>query len=453
MAKRTADLTWFPENHGERELPPRKQTARPPAPVLYKASIKELAETGTIRVTASTAAVDDVIILRIKKCLERANHPNTLEAEAKAAIHLASRLMGRYNYAGQSIVSMQRVDGDKSKPVKYQSYANDLCHAMICFFDCDFYSVTTYSTLELVFYGIAENTVAAAMSFEMTYNLIAEWARPYKGIGSKNSYSLGVAEELCMMAEEEKVFEEAQAKKAERDGITAEVKKEEAEKQAQLARLAPFPKAPNKLSSPEPATNADASAGINDGPAVFHDDACNTMCLDSEGTEDDEPKATPDSLDRSGEDDIEPDFKVEDEYDVNFGDLDDEISRLIKPEQLSSKASLGRYSRPPAPTSQSNIPSPLWKREPAPASSAKIEQKSSEPQELELEVESKWASHMQLVTFRATATKIADRYLEEKGIRLRRQSARSIVIRDWDAYDQGVRDGKKIDVRRKRLEN
>ncbi|KAH9204902.1 hypothetical protein DL95DRAFT_398174 [Leptodontidium sp. 2 PMI_412] len=76
---------------------------------------------------------------------------------------------------------MQRVDGDKSKPVKYQSYVNDLCHAMICFFDCKFYSITTYSTLELAFYGIAENTVAAAMSFEMTYNLIAEWARPYKG--------------------------------------------------------------------------------------------------------------------------------------------------------------------------------------------------------------------------------------------------------------------------------
>jgi hypothetical protein len=35
-----------------------------------------------------------------------------------------------------------------------------------------------------------------------------------------------------MMAEEEKVLEEVQAKKAERDGITAEVKKEEAERQA-----------------------------------------------------------------------------------------------------------------------------------------------------------------------------------------------------------------------------
>jgi hypothetical protein len=468
MAKRTADLIWVPENHGERELPPRKRTARPPAPTLYKASVKELAETGAIRVTSSTADIDDVIVLRIKKCLERANHPNTLEAEAKAAIHLASRLMGRYNvsqaevlahegpstqrqYAGQSVVSIQRVDGDKSKPVNYQSYVDTLCHAMKCFFDCKFYSTTNYSALELTFYGIAENTVAAAISFEMTYNLIADWARPYKGVGSKNSYSLGISDELCMMAEEEKVLEEVQAKKAERDGITAEVKKEEAERQAQLARLAPFPKTLNKLSSPEPATNADASADINGGPAVFHDDACNTMWLDSEGMEDDGPNATSGSPDRSSEDGIEPDFKVEDEYDVNFGDLDEEIRRLIKPEPLPSKASFGLYSTPPAPRPQSNVPSPLSKREPAPASSAKMEQKSSEPQELEPEVESKWASHMQLVTFRATATKIADRYLEEKGVRLRRRSARSTVIRDWNAYDQGVRDSKKIDVHRKRL--
>jgi hypothetical protein len=112
-----------------------------------------------------------------------------------------------------------------------------------------------------------------------------------------------------------------------------------------------------------------------------------------EGIEDDGPNATSGSPDRSSEDGIEPDFKVEDEYNVNFGDLDEEISRLIKPE-LSSKASLGLYSTPPTPTPQSNVPSLLSKRELAPASSAKIEQKSSEPQELEPEVESKWASHM-----------------------------------------------------------
>jgi hypothetical protein len=86
-------------------------------------------------------------------------------------------------------------------------------------------------------------------------------------------------------------------------------------------------------------------------------------------------------------------------------------------------------------------------------SPAETEQKSSMPQELEPELESKWASHMQLVTFRAIATKIADEYLEDKGVKLRNRLARSTVIRDRNAYSQGVRDSKKIDMHRKRLKD
>jgi hypothetical protein len=73
--------------------------------------------------------------------------------------------------------------------------------------------------------------------------------------------------------------------------------------------------------------------------------------------------------------------------------------------------------------------------------------------EPKLEMESKWASHMQLVTFRATATKIAEEFLRETGLKLQNQPSRSPVIRDWDAYNNGVKDGKKIDVYRKRIKN
>ncbi|KAH9216815.1 hypothetical protein DL95DRAFT_362852 [Leptodontidium sp. 2 PMI_412] len=464
MAKRTVDLTWVSENYGE--PPPFKRTARPRAPPkltppLYKASVKELAETGTIRVSSSTADIDNAIVQRIKKCLDRANHPNTPEAEAKAALHLASRLMGQYNvsqaevlaheppsaqrqYAGQSVVSIQRVDGDKSKTVNHQSYVGTLCCAMKRFFDCKSYSTTNYSSLELTFYGIAENTVAAAMSFEMAYNLIAEWARPYKGVGSKNSYSLGVSDELHRMAVKEKAAEEVQAEKAERDAIAVKRKQEEAERQAQLGRLAPFPEAPTKLSPLEPATSADARSDINGDRALSHDDACNLIWSDSERIEDDgvdgDPGPPDEGADGSSEDYIEPDFKVEDEYNVNsFRDLDEEISKLIKPEPLT----------------QGNVPSPLPKREPTPAHSAETEQKLNKPPELEPlvepELESQWASQMQLVTFRATATKIADEYLEDRGVTLRAGSARSTVIRDLNAYSQGVKDSRKIDVYRKRI--
>lgn len=79
------------------------------------------------------------------------------------------------------------------------------------------------------------------MQFEMAHNLIAEWARPHNSIGSKNSYSLSISHELSRMAAKERATEEAQAKKAEMDAIATKAKQEEAEREAQMGRLAPLP--------------------------------------------------------------------------------------------------------------------------------------------------------------------------------------------------------------------
>ena len=110
MAKRTAECIVLSDSDGELHPPPVKKpttkrtTKKLPAP-LYKASIKSLADTGTIKVTSSTADLDNGIIQRIKKCLDRANHPTTPEAEAKAALHLASRLMGQYNVSQAEVLA------------------------------------------------------------------------------------------------------------------------------------------------------------------------------------------------------------------------------------------------------------------------------------------------------------------------------------------------------------
>jgi hypothetical protein len=110
MTKRTADLIWMFENYKERGPPPYKRTAHlcaPPKlpPSLFKASVQEIVETGTIRVNSSTADIDNAIVPRIKKCLERTNYSNTLEAVAKAAFYLASQLIERYNVSQAEVLA------------------------------------------------------------------------------------------------------------------------------------------------------------------------------------------------------------------------------------------------------------------------------------------------------------------------------------------------------------
>jgi hypothetical protein len=185
---------------------PTRQKKAPPGAV-YEVKVHSLAELGTIRVNSSTADIDHSMMEKIKNCLTRGQHPSTPEAEAKRALLHAKVLMKRYNvsraevlaheplstqkqYAGQSVVFLRRVDGDMSKPVQQQCFLDYLLWAMRTFFNCKVYNTVyrkerpdgrTYtSSVEFTFYGIAENTIAAAMGFGMAYNLISKWARSQK---------------------------------------------------------------------------------------------------------------------------------------------------------------------------------------------------------------------------------------------------------------------------------
>jgi hypothetical protein len=467
MAKRTAEFAFVRESYGENEAsckriaPPRTLKLLPP---IYIASVKELAQIST-RAGTSTTDTDSAIIPRIKKCLERANHAGTAEAEAKAALHLASRLMGQHNvsqaqvlaheppatqrqYAGQSVVSIKRFDGDRSKAVKHQSYIDGLCHAMERFFDCKSYSTANLFAIEITFYGIAENTVAAAISFKMAYNLVGEWARPQKGVGGKNSYCLGVSDELSRMANREKAAEEAEAKKAEREGIAAKNKEGSAEIRPQLGHLPPLPEGLSTPLSPEP---AGASGNIASNFRLPRYDASSITWADwvtEEGFGDGGGAEFTDNASESSEDCMEPDFKVEDENrGIASENLDEETGKLIKPEQLLSEASLEMHSQTLSP-----IPSLTFSPSPGRDPTINTEQISSTISDVDMVLGSEWASHMQLVIFRATAAKIADDYVEDRGVKIHHHSARRTVIHNRAAYNQGVKDSKKIDVHRRRIE-
>jgi hypothetical protein len=131
-----------------------------------------------------------------------------------------------------------------------------------------------------------------------------------------------------------------------------------------------------------------------------------------------------------------------------FEDLDEEISKFIKSESPPFENLFGGYGLSGlSPRPRTAVISSLPERKPTPTRLTDTLSTYPEP-----EAASKWSSHMQLVTFRATADKIAEDYLKCKGVKLYSRSARSRKIQDLNAYKQGVQDSKKIDIHRKRIE-
>ncbi|KAI1839656.1 hypothetical protein JX265_013681 [Neoarthrinium moseri] len=469
MDTRKTDLRRTLELGAEvHEAPPKKRPARLRAPPelplpLYRAAVKKMAETDVAHTSSSTADIDSAIITRIKKCLDRANHPSTPEAEARAALHLGSRLMGQYNvsqaevlahepntgqqqYAGQSVVSIVRCDGNPHKLVRQQSHVGNLGGAMQIFFDCKSYSTGAQSSVDFTFYGIAQNSKAAAMSFEMAYNLIAEWARPYKGVRSRNSYCNGLCDELLRAAKVEKVKEEAQAEKAESDAIAARTQQEEADRAAQIALLAPTAEhlRTTPLIKPGPVgstvgTQSSAAGSPEDSKIAITPNGCDESddfdLFDAPGLDDDDMEEVEEGC-------IDPDFDVKDEGSLDiFTDLDAAIDKLIKPEPQSPAASLeAAVASVPAATQDKS-------------DTMLLDEAKREEAGMDVDFESKWASRGQLVMFRKTATKIADEYLDGMGIKLRKPRAGRIVFQDQAAYKQGRKDSKNIDVHRKRISN
>ncbi|KAJ7287482.1 hypothetical protein C8J57DRAFT_587436 [Mycena rebaudengoi] len=170
--------------------------------------------------------IDSAVIGRIKKALALASHEQTGEDEAKAALRMASKLLERHNVtqadimsqeteaeqlkrAGTSVVSIRSTSTPPAN-VNIESWTNMLSKSMETFFDCQSYTTRfgrSSPKVDWSFYGLAEQTVAAAHAFEMTYNLISAWSlKPHigKGVHAKNCYRTGVARGLIRMATKEK---------------------------------------------------------------------------------------------------------------------------------------------------------------------------------------------------------------------------------------------------------
>lgn len=228
---------------------------RPVKEANQKAKVKKLATAVVLTdsATSEKSGVDEKILERIKKCFDRGNHTNTPETEAKAALRMGAKLMSQYNVtqaeliertddkekallAGQSVVEIIATTGRSGKVRKY-GFTCDLAYAMQVFFDCKCYSVARARSIEWTFYGIASNTAAAAMAFEMAHNLIQGWALEKKGISIKHSYTLGVSAGLLRTARKEKKEELRIAEKAEAETTAKRSEEEKAQCLRDIERL------------------------------------------------------------------------------------------------------------------------------------------------------------------------------------------------------------------------
>lgn len=392
------DASELPEGHPttppaakKRRVSRRKSTRSPPIPI-YKAKVGSLADRGSAEQRCATG-MDEAIISKIKKCLDRAHHPNTLPSEADAAQQLAIRLMSQHNvtqaevlqsengeshqqYAGKSTVLIERTDGDNSKAVRTQSFLTDLFDTMSESFNCKSYYDTGYSSLEVTFYGIASNTVAAAMGLEVAYNLIVEWAREVKGTHKKNSYCLGAASGYRETALKEKAAEEAKAKQVEEEMLMQQ------DRDLPYKTSASIPVRPSRADS--------AASSISTSPPPGEAPLSRSLSPESEDDSDKNSVAG------------QSDFSERDEAD------------LQTPGIIGSSLDRARSASP--------------------------------------DVQGAWHSHTQLVRFRNTANEIADEYLKSQNFKLYSSKGRNRTARDRDSFNKGEKDGKTIDVHRKTIE-
>lgn len=471
-------------------MPPRIERKLPP--ILYKATVIELPPSTVPSTTSSaaTSALNGEVIETIRKCLARGRHANTAESEANTAMCMASRLMKKHNIsqadmleletpserqqrAGQSIVAIRRAD-DKQGSVQEQSYVKDLQRAIEIFFKCRSYTQSKQSTsgqkigIDFTFYGIAVNVHAAAMAFEFVYNLIADWARRQPG---KRDYCQGAANELCCRAREERKQEEEDARKTESaphheqapqiniTGSTPKllddrVKIANGHMQVIEAAQAKILQLQEKLTRVEAQGDMGIAADLKlyaipewqDRLTKLQSDLAMAQTFDELGlsvvdhSNAEEAAHDTDSEQSDGEDGIEADFdEDEDNQTIDLhGDFDEELKKFIKSEEDNEATNVH--------------PSPHVNVGNNGSNTIHMTEDDGSAASIKPEPDASWKSSMQLAKFIAQAEQIADDYLKEKGVKLYKgRKSKQFVIRNQTAYSQGVEDGKKIDVRQKRI--
>ena len=392
---------------------------------------------------------------RVKKCFARAKHQNANEQEAKAALTMAARIMNQHNISQADVMiaeesserakrgGISSVDiiptGENSRP-SIPGWLYLVVGAIQDTFECRSISEDKGDRITWSFYGVAEHTISAAIALEAVHNQIQEWSQKYTGVAKRNSYCLGIGDELLDLSDQELKLREREARRNEEDNLATRIKDEEAMRQAELNRLKNEPLEPisgsedNNADCVDDSCNDDGDESMDDGPNESGIDLLNEPAFDEAS----DNEVQPDLSDR---------IKDENLHDVDIkADFDAELQKIkdaaaSKPDYGSRDARHARrqqYSSNPVTTTTLPTVEDI-NSHPIPPTSSDNET----PQ---------WKSTRQLQLYREKSRDVEDQVLKENNIKLSKGRKWKRSCRDPEAYRRGRKDGKKIELRAARIE-
>jgi len=402
-----------------------------------KATIEWLADDNTsIRKTSQTTSnASKDVIDRVRKCFARAEHSNANEAEARAAVKMASKIMEQHQIRQSDLMeaedqSQRETRGglstvniwpatDSSRAFN-QVWVGYLVGAMTRFFDCKAYSTHHGKEMKQTFYGVAEHTLSAAIAFEAIHNQIQDWAQQYKGVTTRNSYCLGVTDGLITLAEQEKKVVEEKARQYETKALAARIREENIKQQVMLHRL--------RQPSPERHAGSETEDAMDVDDEDDHNNTSDHGGIEGQGDADDvsDNEAPADFNENPGAAAETVDTRA---------DFVTELRKFIVPESAPATNSQGVPSRAEYLDEDLVLPST-----------------EEGGEAIDIEETAEWKSMRQLSTYREMSKDIEASVLKAQKVKLRKGRKLKRSVKDKEAFKKGMKDSKKIEVRAARIE-
>jgi hypothetical protein len=137
--------------------------------------------------------VDDEVIFRIRKMLDRAEHKDTPQSEADQSMKLAQRELKRYNLERETVVMATdivkkadrgslwtvAVTSENWTPVSIFAWIEELLYALTVGFQVEYYYYNFDGYTHFVFYGLQKSAEIAAAAFKAYFTRIEAMASNY----------------------------------------------------------------------------------------------------------------------------------------------------------------------------------------------------------------------------------------------------------------------------------